>query len=218
MPLVFRPRKGDRTITNVRRLLARYRATLPDDRRMLLDRFELIDVAIKAVGVGSVGTRCAVALLMASQDDSLFLQFKEARASVLEPYAGRSPYRNHGERVVEGQRLMQAASDMFLGWSADPVLRVDFYVRQLRDCKTAANVDTMDYPHLLDYARHCGSALARAHAKAGDPVAISGYVGKREALDVALARFAARYADQTERDFEALKAAAEAGRIAVEDV
>jgi uncharacterized protein (DUF2252 family) len=217
-PLVFRPRKGDRTITNVRRLLSQYRATLPADRRTLLERFQLVDVAIKVVGVGSVGTRCAVALLMAGEEDSLFLQFKEARASVLEHYAGHSPYRNHGERVVEGQRLMQAASDIFLGWSADPVLRVDFYVRQLRDCKTAANVDTMDYPHLLDYARHCGAALARAHAKAGDAAAISGYVGKSEALDVALARFAAAYADQTERDFETLRAGAETGRIPVENV
>ena len=217
-PLVFHPRKGDRTITDVRRLLSLYRATLPADRQTLLERFRLIDVAIKVVGVGSVGTRCAVALLMSGKDDSLFLQFKEARASVLEPYAGRSPYRNHGERVVEGQRLMQAASDIFLGWSADPVMRVDYYVRQLRDCKTAANIDTMDYPHLVDYAHHCGAALARAHAKAGDAAAISGYVGKNQALDVALARFAAAYADQTERDFETLKAAAERGRIPVEDI
>jgi len=217
-PLVFRPRKGDRTITNVRRLLAQYRATLPADRRALLERFELVDVAIKVVGVGSVGTRCAVALLMAGNDDSLFLQLKEARASVLERYAGRSPYRNHGERVVEGQRLMQAASDMFLGWSSDPALRVDFYVRQLRDCKTAANIDTMDYPHLLDYAHHCGAALARAHAKAGDAAAISGYSGKGAALDGALARFAAAYADQTESDFRTLEAAAKVGRIPVEDI
>lgn len=217
-PLVFRPRKGDRTITNVRRLLSRYRATLPADRRTLLERFQLVDVAIKVVGVGSVGTRCAVALLMAGGDDSLFLQFKEARTSVLEPYAGRSPYRNHGERIVEGQRLMQAASDIFLGWTADPVLGVDFYLRQLRDCKTAASVETMDYPHLLDYARHCGAALARAHAKAGDAAAISGYVGKSEALDLALARFAAAYADQVEGDFKTLRAAAKAGRIPVEDV
>ena len=217
-PLVFRPRKGDRTITDVRRLLSQYRATLPADRRTLLERFKLIDVAIKVVGVGSVGTRCAVALLMAGEDDWLFLQFKEARASVLEPYAGRSHYRNHGERVVEGQRLTQAASDIFLGWSTDNVLHVDYYARQLRDCKTAANVETMDYPHLRDYAHHCGAALARAHAKAGDAAAISGYVGKNETLDVALARFAAVYADQTERDFETLKSAAQRGRIPVEDI
>ena len=218
LPLVFRPRKGDRTITNVKRLLAQYRATLPDDRRTLLERFKLVDVAIKVVGVGSVGTRCAVVLLMGDDNDALFLQLKEARASVLERYAGRSHYSNHGERVVVGQRLMQSASDMFLGWSNDPTLRVDFYVRQLRDCKTAANIDTMDYPHLLDYASHCGAALARAHAKAGDAAAISGYVGKSEALDAALARFADAYADQNEADYEALKAAAEAGRVPVEDV
>jgi uncharacterized protein (DUF2252 family) len=217
LPLMFRPRKGDRTITDARRLLARYRATLPADRRTLLARFELVDFAMKVVGVGSVGTRCAVALLMAGDSDSLFLQIKEAGASVLEPYSGRSQQRNHGERVVEGQRLLQAASDLFLGWSRDPTLRVDFYVRQLRDCKTAANVDTMEYPHLLDYAHHCGAALARAHAKAGDAAAISGYIGKSDAFDRALARFAAAYADQSEHDFEQLKTAAKNGRISFED-
>jgi uncharacterized protein (DUF2252 family) len=218
LPLVFRPRKGDRTISHVSRMLALYRATLAPDRRALLQRFELVDVAIKVVGVGSVGTRCAVVLMMSGDNDSLFLQLKEARASVLEPYASRSAYRNHGERVVEGQRLMQAASDLFLGWSQDPVRGVDFYVRQLRDCKTAANVDTMDHAHLAEYARHCGAALARAHAKTGDAAAINGYIGKGDALDVALARFADAYADQTEQDFERLKAAARSGRIPVEDV
>ena len=218
LPLVFRPRKGDATITNTRRLLADYRASLPEDRRALLDHFELVDVAIKVVGVGSVGTRCAVALLMGGDDDSLFLQLKEARTSVLEPYAGRTRYANHGERVVEGQRLMQASSDMFLGWSRSRSQGVDFYVRQLRDCKTAANVDTMDFPHLLDYARHCGAALARAHAKAGDPAVISGYAGSGAALDTALAEFANDYADQTEADFATLQRAVETGRIVAEDV
>ncbi len=217
-PLMFRPRRGDETISNIGRLLQSYRATLPLDRSALLRRFELIDVAIKVVGVGSVGTRCAVALLMAGDEDFLFLQFKEARPSVLEPYAGRSRFANHGQRVVEGQRLMQAATDIFLGWSRDPVERVDFYVRQLRDCKTAADIETMDYPHLQDYAHHCGAALARAHAKAGDAAAIAGYCGRGAALDVALAQFAAAYADQTEADYEALKAAAESGRIRIEDV
>jgi uncharacterized protein (DUF2252 family) len=216
VPLVFHPRRGDRTITHVGQLLARYRATLSADRRLLLDRFRLVDVAIKVVGVGSVGTRCAVALLMAGDDDALMLQFKEARASVLEPYVGRSVYRNHGERVVEGQRLMQSATDIFLGWSAETAF--DFYVRQLRDCKTAADVDTMDYPHLVDYAHHCGAALARAHAKAGDAAAIHGYIGNGDTLDVALARFAAAYADQNEADYEALKNAASVGRIRFEDV
>jgi uncharacterized protein (DUF2252 family) len=217
LPLIFRPHKGDGTISHVPRMLAQYRDTLPADRRALLERFELVDVAMKVVGVGSVGTRCAVVLMMGGDDDSLFLQLKEARASVLEPYAGRSKQRNHGERVVEGQRLMQAASDLFLGWSRDPTLRVDFYVRQLRDCKTAANVDTMDFPHLLDYAHHCGAALARAHAKAGDAAAISGYIGRSDTLDRALAAFAEKYADQSERDFALLKAAAKSGRIPVVD-
>jgi len=217
LPLIFRPRKGDRTISHVPRMLQQYRATLPADRRALLERFELVDVAIKVVGVGSVGTRCAVMLLMAGDDDSLFLQLKEARASVLEPYTRRSAYGNHGERVVQGQRLMQAASDLFLGWSRDASLRVDFYVRQLRDCKTAANIDTMNSSHLADYANHCGAALARAHAKTGDAAAIGGYIGQSAALDTALARFAAAYADQTEQDYEQLKKAAKSGRIPVEN-
>jgi uncharacterized protein (DUF2252 family) len=218
LPLMFHPRKGDRTITSVGRLLRQYRASLPDDRRRLLDNFELVDVAIKVVGIGSVGTRCAVALMMAASDDSLFLQFKEARASVLEPTAGRSRYQNHGERVVEGQRLMQSASDIFLGWAKDPSLAAEFYVRQLRDCKTAVNVEAMNYPHLRLYARHCGAALARAHAKIGDAAAISGYIGKGRALDNALVRFATAYADQTEKDFKTLRAAAVRGRIPVEKV
>ena len=216
LPLIFRPRKGDRTIANVKRLFAQYRATLPDDRRRLLEPFRLVDVAIKVVGVGSVGTRCAVALLMAGDHDPLFLQLKEARASVLEHYVGRSPYSNHGERVVQGQRLLQTASDVFLGWSTDRTMGVNYYVRQLRDCKTAADVETMDYAQLRDYASHCGATLARAHAKAGDAAAISGYIGKSEALDRALARFADAYADQTEADFKVLTAAAKAGRIPVE--
>ena len=218
MPLIFHPRRGDRTISGIRRLLSQYRATLPDDRRILLDKFALTDVAIKVVGIGSVGTRCAVALMMSAKDDPLFLQLKEARASVLEPYAGRSRYQNHGERVVQGQRLMQSASDLFLGWSKDQSLAVDFYVRQLRDCKTAANIDAMNFAHLHAYASHCGTALARAHAKAGDAAAISGYVGKSRAIDKAIAGFATAYADQTERDYKILKAAATSGRISVRDV
>jgi uncharacterized protein (DUF2252 family) len=216
-PLIFRPRKGDRTISHVPRMLEQYRATLPADRQALLKRFQLVDVAIKVVGVGSVGTRCAIVLLMAGDQDSLFLQLKEARASVLEPYARRSVYGNHGERVVQGQRLMQSASDLFLGWSRDAALRADFYVRQLRDCKTSADIDAMNVAHLIDYANHCGTALARAHAKTGDAAAISGYIGSGTTLDLAVARFAAVYADQTEQDYEQLKKAAKSGRIPVED-
>jgi uncharacterized protein (DUF2252 family) len=217
-PLVFHPQKGDRTIDHVRQFLAQYRTTLPDDRRMLLERYTLVDVVVKVVGVGSVGTRCAVALLMARDDDSLFLQFKEARVSVLEAYVGRSRYANHGQRVVEGQRLMQSASDIFLGWSRIENLKADFYVRQLRDRKTRANIDGMDFRHLFDYAHHCGQALARAHAKAGDAAAISGYLGRSDAFDTAISRFAAAYGDQTEADFRTLESAAKAGRIPVEDI
>jgi uncharacterized protein (DUF2252 family) len=217
LPLVFRPRKGNRIISHVPAMMAQYRSTMPADRRALLERFELVDVAVKVVGVGSVGTRCAVVLLMAGDDDALFLQMKEARASVLEAYTRRSVYANHGERVVQGQRLMQAASDLFLGWSRDTALGVDFYVRQLRDCKTSANVDTMNAAHLVDFANHCGAALARAHAKTGDAAAISGYIGQGVALDTAVASFAEAYADQTESDYEQLKKAVKAGRIAVAD-
>jgi uncharacterized protein (DUF2252 family) len=216
-PLLYRPRKDDHTLSHVSRMLAEYRATLPADRRVLLQRFELVDVAIKVVGVGSVGTRCAIVLLMAGDNDSLILQLKEARASVLEPYARRSVYDNHGERVVQGQRLMQSASDLFLGWSRNASLGVDFYVRQLRDCKTAADVDTMTSAHLSEYANHCGAALARAHAKTGDAAAISGYIGAGSALDAAVARFASAYADQTEQDYEQLRKAAKSGRIPVKD-
>jgi uncharacterized protein (DUF2252 family) len=215
-PLVYRPSKGDRAFSRVPLMLKQYRATLPADRQMLLGRFELVDVAVKVVGVGSVGTRCAIMLLMAGDDDSLFLQIKEARPSVLERYTRPSAYANHGERVVQGQRLMQSASDLFLGWARDPVLQADFYVRQLRDCKTAADIDTMSSAHLADYANHCGAALARAHAKTGDAAAISGYIGQGTILDLALTRFAVSYADQTERDFEALAKAAKSGRIPVE--
>jgi len=217
LPLIFRPHRGDRAVSHVPRMLEQYRATLPADRRKLLERFELVDAAIKVVGVGSVGTRCAVVLLMAGDSDSLFLQLKEARASVLEPYTRRSSYANHGERVVQGQRLMQSASDLFLGWSRNASVKVDFYVRQLRDCKTAANIDTMNSAHLTDYANHCGAALARAHAKTGDAAAISGYIGQGATLDTALARFAGAYADQTEQDYEQLKKAAKNGRIPVEN-
>jgi hypothetical protein len=157
-------------------------------------------------------------LLMASEQDPLFLQVKEARRSVLEAYAGKSPYPNHGQRVVNGYRLMQSASDIFLGWSRIGDLHADFYVRQLRDRKTTANVDVMGFRQLVDYVRHCGRALARAHAKAGDAAAISGYLGRGDAFDDAAVRFAAAYADQTEADFATLGRAAKAGRIPVEDV
>ncbi len=215
-PLIFHPRRGDRILDHVRQFMRQYQHTLLGDRRALLGRYQLEDVVVKVVGVGSVGLRCAVALFRARDDDLLFLQFKQARASVLEPFLGRSRYRNHGQRVVEGQRLMQSASDLFLGWSRIANLRADFYVRQLRDCKTTVDLDRMDRAQLVAYASHCGQALARAHAKAGDAAAISSYLGRGEAFDEAIERFAAAYVDRNEVDFATLEQAARAGRIPVE--
>ncbi|HEX4963252.1 MAG TPA: DUF2252 domain-containing protein [Thermoanaerobaculia bacterium] len=193
-----------------RSFLNRFRASLVPERRVLFDRFELVDVAMKVVGVGSVGTRCAVALLMAPDDDPLFLQIKEARPSVFEPFAGKSVYKNHGERVVLGQRLMQSASDIFLGWSRDAGGR-DYYCRQLRYLKVSPVFDGMQATELTDYAGFCGRALARAHARSGDAAVLAGYLGANDVFDQALAKFAVVYADQTERDFEALQKAVRAG-------
>ena len=196
----------------VHAIIARYRASLPDERRVLFDRYRFADLAMKVVGVGSVGTRCAVALLLAAADDPLFLQVKEARTSVLEPYAGKSAYRHCGQRVVVGQRLMQTASDIFLGWTFGDQGR-HFYVRQLRDVKVKPLVATMKPRALLAYARLCGWALACAHARSGDPAALAGYIGRRDTFDTAIADFAVAYAEQNERDHAALVAAVRARRI-----
>jgi hypothetical protein len=172
------------------------------------------------VGVGSVGTRCFIALLVGRDNgDPLFLQVKEAGPSVLEPFLGRSPFKNHGRRVVEGQRLMQAASDIFLGWvhsdaGLDGKPR-DFYVRQLWDWKTSADLETISASALLIYAKICGWTLARAHARSGDRIAIGSYLGSGDRFDRAVAEFATAYADLNDRDYEALLAARESGRIAV---
>jgi hypothetical protein len=196
--------------------LQNYRSTLLDDRRHLLDQYRFVDVARKAVGVGSVGTRDYIVLLEGrDEDDPLFLQVKEAEASVLESYLPRSTYRNHGHRVVAGQRLMQAASDIFLGWLRGPGGR-DFYWRQLRDMKGSAKVESMSPDELTGYASICGWALARAHARSGDRVQIAAYLGKSERFDGAVADFAKAYADQIERDHAALCAAVKSGRVASE--
>ena len=212
-PLVYHPRKSDPLIEHFRGFFHWYRETLSDDRKVLFDRYQFVDTAVKVVGVGSVGTRCAVALFMAGADDPLFLQIKEARHSVLEPYAGVSRYPNHGQRVVEGQRLMQSASDMFLGWSRIPEFGTDCYVRQLRDFKTAASIDEMDCSQFADYSRHCGEALSRAHAKTGNAGMIAGYLGNSDRFDLAVMRFSQAYADQTECDFKTLQKAVKAGLI-----
>ncbi len=192
-----------------------YRMTLPDDRRRLLDRYRPVDFALKVVGVGSVGTFCAIALLMAGDDDPLFLQVKESRASVLEPYIGKSAYPNHGQRVVIGQRLMQSASDIFLGWTQGGQGR-QFYVRQLRDMKMKPLVEVFNPATMLEYAVLCGWTLARAHARSGDAAMIAGYIGKSTVFDRAIARFSKGYADQAERDHTAFMDAIRSGRIEVQ--
>jgi uncharacterized protein (DUF2252 family) len=189
-----------------------YRNTLQDDRRVLVDRYQIQDIALKVVGVGSVGTWCGVVLLMAGEADPLFLQVKEACASVLEPFAGKSAYANRGQRVVNGQRLMQSASDLFLGWTETNDGR-HFYVRQLRDMKIKPMVEVFSPGLLEQYAAVCGWALARAHARSGDAVTLSGYLGKSDAFDKALASFALAYSDQNERDHDALLKAVHQGRV-----
>jgi uncharacterized protein (DUF2252 family) len=199
----------------MRESIARYRESLPEHRRVLLDRYAVKDVALKVVGVGSVGTLCGVVLLMSAEQHPLFLQVKEARASVLEPYAGRSVYANHGQRVVSGHLLMQSASDIFLGWTTGRRGH-HLYVRQLRDAKIKPDVESFGAAETIQFADWCGHCLARAHARSGEPAVISGYLGGSGAFDTALAAFATAYADQTERDYDAMRKAARAGHLPVE--
>lgn len=216
-PLIYHP-TGEGEADLLTRAFASwetYRESLPDDRRVLLDRYELKDVAIKVVGVGSVGTYCCVMLLMASEQDPLFLQVKEARASVLEAYAGKSIYPNHGQRVVNGCHLMQPASDIFLGWAKGTLGR-HVYVRQLRDVKVGAQPELFSPGWMVEYVEFCGWALARAHARTGEPAQISGYLGRSEAFDDAIASFAVAYADQSERDHEIFKKAVRSGQVEVD--
>ena len=204
----------------IHEIVRSYRSTLLRDRRRLLERYRYVHAARKVVGVGSVGTRAWIVLLLGRDDgDPLFLQMKEAQRSVLETFLRRSEFTGHGRRVVEGQRLMQATSDILLGWVhsrqwIDGIDR-DFYVRQLWDGKGSAPVDIMDAPTLASYGEMCGWALARAHARSGDAIAVAGYLGSGDVFDVAMSSFAERYADQNERDYAALGRAAEAGRIKV---
>jgi uncharacterized protein (DUF2252 family) len=189
-----------------------YAKTLPEDRRVLLGAYRRVDAAIKVVGVGSVGRLCWILLLMSASNQPLFLQVKEAVASVLEPYAGESKYPHHGQRVVMGQRLTQPASDLFLGWTTDQSGR-QYYVRQLRDAKIKPLIETFDAETLMLYAKACGWALARAHAKAGEAAGIAGYLGSGDTFDEAMGDFGLAYADQAERDHNALKAAVRRGDI-----
>ncbi len=214
-PLLYHVKQVDNIEMNERVIAAffkQYRETLAEERRELFDRFTVVDVAMKVVGVGSVGTRCLVALLLAAPDDALFLQVKEAGRSVLEPYAGTKPVAHNGQRVVVGQRLMQSASDIFLGWSKGPAGR-DFYVRQLRDMKVSIDIETHTPRVMTAYAKFCGLGLARAHDKAGDAAMIAGYLGNSDQFDEAIGDYAVAYADQVERDYKTLVQAVRSGRL-----
>jgi uncharacterized protein (DUF2252 family) len=208
---------ADEIATFVKGIITAYSKTLTGASHRLIADYEYVHMARKVVGVGSVGTRAWIVLLTGrDQNDPLFLQVKEAQQSVIEPYAGRSRFSNHGRRVVEGQWLMQSASDIFLGWiraeGVDGVAR-DFYVRQLWDWKTSADFETMEAHGMSVYGEICGWTLAHAHARSGDPVALAAYLGKSDTFDTAMAAFASAYADQAEQDFKALKSAVKKGRV-----
>jgi uncharacterized protein (DUF2252 family) len=194
------------------RVASHYVSSLPEDRRALLSRYRVVDWARKVVGIGSVGTDDGIVLLLGDSDsDPLFLQVKEAEASVLEPFAGASDYANHGQRVVEGQRLMQAASDIFLGWTT--IDDRHYYVRQLRDMKGSISVEKLTASELVEYARACGAVLARAHARSGDRVAIAAYLGGGDVFDRAISQFALAYADQTDSDHRRILDAIRSGEL-----
>jgi uncharacterized protein (DUF2252 family) len=199
-------------------VIDKYHRSLPSERRVLADRLHFVDIAFKVVGVGSVGTRAWVLYLEAEGpgDDPVFLQLKEAGRSVLEPFTRKSCYDHQGQRVVTGQRIMQAASDIFLGWTTGTLDGVHYYVRQLRDMKGSFDPEEMDVERLTRYASMCAATLARAHARSSDPAAIAGYLGKKDTFDEAVADFAERYADQNERDYERLTDAIDSGRIEAE--
>jgi uncharacterized protein (DUF2252 family) len=211
----------DEIFEQLRSWLVIYHDSLAYDRRVLLEQFHLVDFARKVVGVGSVGTRCWIGLMFGrDQEDPLFLQIKEADVSVLEAFLSRSAFSNHGERVVVGQRLMQASSDIFLGWLRIPAgmdgKRRDFYVRQLRDWKGSAEIEQMVPEGMTAYGRLCGWTLARAHARSGDRIAIAAYLGSSTSFDKAIVEFSQAYSEQNKRDYEALSQAAKSGRIHVQ--
>jgi uncharacterized protein (DUF2252 family) len=216
-PLIFHPSREEAPgyETGYAEAIALYRDSLPEQVRVLFDRFYFRDLAIKVVGVGSVGTMCAVGLFMAEDNDPLFLQVKQANASVLEAYAGKSMHQNHGQRVIAGQRLMQSASDIFLGWTRSKDGSRDFYIRQLRDMKISVIIEGWDVDMLRTYGRLCGRALAHAHARSGDAAMISGYMGASGIFDDAICEFATEYADQNERDYRAFVRAVREGQVPV---
>ncbi|TAG26747.1 MAG: DUF2252 domain-containing protein [Burkholderiales bacterium] len=197
----------------IQEFFIQYRSSLSADRQVLFDRYELMDVAVKVPGIGSVGTRCFVALFAADGHHPLFLQFKQARDSVLMKPLGLKAHPHNGQRIVDGQRLSQATSDVFLGWASNKAMGTEFYVRQLRDMKGSLDVTLFSESDMVDYAGACGYALARSQAKAGDPALIAGYIGKSEAFDEAITKHAFAYADQNEADYAALKKAVKSGVV-----
>jgi uncharacterized protein (DUF2252 family) len=211
-PLIYHFRKPDQNMDNADRYIGYYRASLQEDKQKLFDQYYFQDAVVKVVGIGSVGTRCFVNLFFSEGNEPLFLQAKEARRSILEIPDRKSRYENQGYRVVYGQRLMQAASDIFLGWFRSDSGH-DYYVRQLHDMKISAQLESFQPRTLLDYATVCGWALARGHAKVGDAEMIAGYLGSKDKFDVALAQYAKSYADQVEIDFKAFKAAINSDRL-----
>jgi uncharacterized protein (DUF2252 family) len=213
-PLIYHPPDIEKSIESGYAFFDEYYNSLSDDRKSLLNRYKIEDIALKVVGVGSVGTRCLIGLFTVNDEDAIILQFKEGNQSVLEKYAGNSIYENHGERIVNGQRLMQTISDIFLGWTKSQD-GTEFYVRQLRDMKASANVENFTPRLLQDYASLCGWALAKSHAKAGRSPEITGYIGKTEVFAKAVADFAVHYANQTEKDFALLQLAEKNKRIVV---
>jgi hypothetical protein len=217
-PTIFHP-KGyapGQVLDSVKKSLIAYRSSLVPAYQKLFDRYELLDAAIKVVGVGSVGTYCWVLLLSASENDPFFLQVKQANASVLEAYAGKSEFANHGQRIVNGYRLMQPFSDIFLGWTEGELEGRQFFVRQLRDMKISARVNTFNEELMTTYAEWCGWALALSHARSGDPLVISGYMGSGDVFDKAIANFAVSYADQNEKDYAKFRIAIRDGKISAE--
>jgi len=214
-PLIRHPVNMKESMELVQAFLQQYKQTLQPDRRWLFEQYKVIDLALKVVGVGSVGTRCYILLLLNANKEPLLIQVKEARASVLANYTQSSKYTHHGERIVQGQRLIQAASDIFLGWSTGPEGR-HAYFRQLRDKKLSADIESHDKTMLMAYARLCGGVLARAHCKTGKGAFIYGYAGKNDAFANAICRFAGSYADQTEKDYTVFMKAIQSGKLVME--
>jgi uncharacterized protein (DUF2252 family) len=213
-PLILHPFNLEESMEMINTFFDQYKNTLQPDRRFLFEQYHITDVALKVVGVGSVGTRCYIALLLNDKNEPVFIQVKEARQSVLEPYTKPSFYKHNGERIVQGQRLMQSASDIFLGWATGPMGR-QYYLRQLRDKKISPNIETLNKELLIIYAQYCARVLAKAHCKTNQGGVICGYIGKGDRFAEAITEYAELYADQTEKDFEEFKKATRSGELPI---